>query len=177
MYHFDSLVVTHHFSAFGLRLSVYAGTAAVGLMDLGMSRMYGRGGWRVTFNLGNFHNHSAEIKSIKACSVVPTLQLKKLSLRPCSRADTLSWENSLPKAPEVFLHHLALVSGAPCKTRRQKPCFGHSLLSASRAVGKLVAWAPPCRTLWGSALDRSSRGWERSTGKKARERGLRGGHL
>ena len=64
-------------------------TTAIGLTGLGTTRMCGRGGLRVTFNLANFHNRSAEIKSIKACSFVPPLQLKKLSLRPCSRAQAL----------------------------------------------------------------------------------------
>lgn len=127
--------------------------------------VYGRGGWRVTFNLVNFHNHSAEIKSIKACSFVPTLQLKKLSLRPCSRADTLNWENLLPRLQEVFLHHLALVSGAPCKTRRQKPCFGHSLLSLHHGLWESWWRSTSFVELCGLCSARSF-GWERSTERK-----------
>lgn len=68
MYHVDSLAVIPSLLGLWAKIECIAVTTAIGLMDLGMSHMYGRGGLGVTFNLVNFHNHSAEIKSIKACS-------------------------------------------------------------------------------------------------------------
>lgn len=88
MYQFDSLAVTPSLLGLWAKIECICSDDSHRSHGLGHSHMCGRGGLRVTFNLANFHNRSAEIKSIKACSFAPPLQLKKLSFRPCSRAQT-----------------------------------------------------------------------------------------